>query len=116
MVKASEDYSEYQWVPTDWLNKWLTDKTSSDQIQPIDNSEYVCSHGKLDLSRISHVKCLPVPSAELLFKEYGHKLKLDHNSLCDICVKRKCKLLKFKKDVERDHKRVNELLRNFKEV
>ncbi|XP_066597829.1 ubiquitin carboxyl-terminal hydrolase 48-like isoform X2 [Prorops nasuta] len=107
--------SEYLWIPSDWLSKWLNGHSTLDNVTPIDNSVLLCSHLKLDPLKVNRVKFVPLRAAELLYKKYGGSPRLDENSFCEICVKKRCKLLRFKMGLERDHKDVSELMKNFKE-
>ncbi|XP_076161191.1 ubiquitin carboxyl-terminal hydrolase 48 isoform X2 [Ptiloglossa arizonensis] len=108
-------WEEYQWIPSDWLSKWLTGHSSFDGVPPIDNSTLMCSHYRLDPLKVNRAKCLPVLAADMIYDKYRGGPRLDQNSLCEVCVKRRYKLLRFKMSLERDHKEVNELVRNFKD-
>ncbi|XP_043513028.1 ubiquitin carboxyl-terminal hydrolase 48-like isoform X1 [Frieseomelitta varia] len=108
-------WDKYQWIPSDWLSKWLNGHLSIDGIPPIDNSILMCSHYRLDPSKVNRAKCMPVTAADLLYDKYRGGPRLDENSFCEVCVKRRYKLLRFKMSLERDHKEISELVRNFKE-
>ncbi|XP_060828211.1 ubiquitin carboxyl-terminal hydrolase 48-like isoform X2 [Bombus pascuorum] len=108
-------WDTYQWIPNDWLSKWLNGHLSVDGVPPIDNSTLMCSHYRLDPLKVNRAKCIPVTAADLLYDKYRGGPRLDENSFCEICVKRRYKLLRFKISLERDHKEVSELVRNFKE-
>lgn len=112
---STVSWEEYYWIPTDWLSKWLNGHSTVDGVPPIDNSTLMCSHYRLDPLKVSRAKCVPVVAADVLYERYRGGPRLDHTSLCEICVKRRCKLLRFKLSLERDHKEVNELIRTFKE-
>lgn len=58
---------------------------------------------------------MPEAAAQMLYDKYQGGPRLDETSFCEICVKRRCKLLRFKLALERDHKEVGELIRTFKE-
>ncbi|XP_076627631.1 ubiquitin carboxyl-terminal hydrolase 48 isoform X2 [Colletes latitarsis] len=115
IVSNAVTWEKYQWIPTDWLSKCLTGHSSSDGVPPIDNSSLMCSHYRLDPLKVNRAKCLPVLAAEMIYAKYRGGPRLNQNSLCEVCVKRRYKLLRFKLSLERDHKEVNELVRNFKE-
>ncbi|XP_076751475.1 ubiquitin carboxyl-terminal hydrolase 48 [Xylocopa sonorina] len=108
-------WDNYQWISSDWLSKWLNGHVPIDEVSPIDNSTLMCSHYRLDPLKVNRAKCIPVPAADLLYNKYRGGPRLDENSLCEVCVKRRYKLLRFKFSLERDHKEVGELIRNFKE-
>ncbi|XP_034947746.1 ubiquitin carboxyl-terminal hydrolase 48-like [Chelonus insularis] len=108
----SSDWTEYSWIPTSWLNKWLGDHSGlPDAVAPIDNSVLICTHYKLDPLKINRTKCIPATAAELLFTKYNGGPRLDNNSLCEICVKKRCKILKFKSELEKDRKEVTEIMK-----
>ncbi|OAD55682.1 Ubiquitin carboxyl-terminal hydrolase 48 [Eufriesea mexicana] len=108
-------WEKYQWIPSDWLSKWLNGHSSIDGIPPIDNSILMCSHYRLDPLKVNRAKCMPVAAADMLYDKYRGGPRLDENSFCEVCVKRRYKLLRFKMSLERDHKEVSELVRNVKE-
>lgn len=116
IISSTVSWKEYQWISTDWLSKWLNGHSSTDLITPIDNSALLCLHGGLDPLKVNRAKCLPVTAANLIYETYRGGPRLNENSLCEVCVKRRHKLLRFKISLERDHKEVSELVRNLKEM
>ncbi|KAK0081893.1 hypothetical protein PV325_011420 [Microctonus aethiopoides] len=113
---TENNLSEYEWVPTSWLSKWISDHSGcSELIAPIDNSILMCAHHKLDPSKVNRAKTIPMDAASLIYNKYKGGPRLDKNSLCEVCVKRRCKTLRFKSELERDHKEVIEVMRNEKE-
>ncbi|XP_067214471.1 ubiquitin carboxyl-terminal hydrolase 48-like isoform X2 [Linepithema humile] len=115
MIQSIVSWGEYYWIPTDWLSKWLNGHSTADSVPPIDNSTLICSHYRLDPLKVGRAKCVPVRAAEMLYDKYRGGPRLDQTSLCEICVKRRCKLLRFKATLERDYKESSELIRTFKE-
>ncbi|RLU27214.1 hypothetical protein DMN91_001014 [Ooceraea biroi] len=115
MIQSTVSWQEYYWIPTDWLSKWLNGHYAADSVPPIDNSTLMCSHYRLDPLKVSRAKCVPATAAEMIYETYRGGPRLDQTSLCEICVRRRCKLLRFKLALERDHKEVSELIRTFKE-
>ncbi|XP_011061617.1 PREDICTED: ubiquitin carboxyl-terminal hydrolase 48-like isoform X2 [Acromyrmex echinatior] len=115
IIHSTVSWSNYYWIPTDWLSKWLIGHSSAVDIRPIDNSNSMCSHYRLDPLKVSRMKCVPELAAQMLYDKYLGGPRLDQTFLCEICVKRRCKLLRFKITLERDHKEVGELIRTFKE-
>ncbi|XP_014603923.1 PREDICTED: ubiquitin carboxyl-terminal hydrolase 48-like isoform X1 [Polistes canadensis] len=107
--------TEYQWIPIDWLSKWLNGQSSTDGVPPIDNSVLMCPHYRLDPLKVNRAKCLPTSAANLLYDKYRGGPRLDQNTLCEVCVRRRSKMLRFKMVLERDHKEVNDMIRNVKE-
>ncbi|XP_017788014.1 PREDICTED: ubiquitin carboxyl-terminal hydrolase 48-like [Habropoda laboriosa] len=116
IISAIESWQIYQWIPSDWLSKWLNGHLSIDGVPPIDNSTLMCPHYRLDPLKVNRAKCMPLAAADLLFDKYRGGPRLDENSFCEVCVKRRYKLLRFKISLERDYKEVSELIRNFKET
>ncbi|XP_043280492.1 ubiquitin carboxyl-terminal hydrolase 48-like isoform X2 [Venturia canescens] len=108
------EWKIYQWIPNDWLVKWLNNHLNS-EVAPIDNSTLMCPHYRLDPLKVNRAKCIPPLAADLIYERYRGGPRLDENSLCDTCVKKRCKMLRFKSGLERDHKEVSEIMRNFKE-
>ncbi|XP_011699753.1 PREDICTED: ubiquitin carboxyl-terminal hydrolase 48-like isoform X2 [Wasmannia auropunctata] len=115
IIQSVTSWDNYYWIPTDWLSKWLNGNSSTVDVRPIDNSNLMCSHSRLDPLKVSRMKCVPELAAQMLYDKYQGGPRLDQTFLCEICVKRRCKLLRFKLALERDHKEVGELIRTFKE-
>nr|XP_034180171.1 ubiquitin carboxyl-terminal hydrolase 48-like isoform X1 [Osmia lignaria] len=115
IIANAVTWEKYQWIPNDWLSKWLNGHSSIDGVPPIDNSTLMCSHFRLDPLKVNRAKCMPVTAANLLYDKYRGGPRLDETSLCEACVRRRYKLLRFKMSLERDYKEVSELVRNFKE-
>ncbi|XP_070155965.1 ubiquitin carboxyl-terminal hydrolase 48 isoform X1 [Polyergus mexicanus] len=115
IIQSTTFWDEYFWIPTDWLSKWLNGHSITDSVPPIDNSILMCSHYRLDPLKVGRAKCIPAEVAQILYDKYRGGPRLDQTSLCEICVKRRCKLLRFKLALERDYKEVSELIRTFKE-
>ncbi|PIO14055.1 hypothetical protein AB205_0092120, partial [Aquarana catesbeiana] len=59
---------KYEFVPLEWLQKWLDESTPA---KPIDNSKYQCAHSKLHPDKISHMKRISEFSAEVFYQRYG---------------------------------------------
>ncbi|XP_033330850.2 ubiquitin carboxyl-terminal hydrolase 48 isoform X1 [Megalopta genalis] len=115
IISNTVSWDKYQWIPSDWLSKWLNGHAFTEGVPPIDNSTLMCPHFRLDPLKVNRAKCLPLPAAELIYEKYRGGPRLDQNSLCEVCVRRRYKLLRFKISLERDHKEVSELVRTFKE-
>lgn len=112
---------EFRWIPTDWLQNWLkgTRKMDRDSLKttpPIDCSGLMCPHEKLDPLKVNKTKCIPFQAAQFLYSKYGEVNSLNEESLCDICVKKHCKKLRFKENLEKDFKEVTEILKNVKQL
>lgn len=68
----------YEFVPLEWLKKWLDDSTA---IKEIDNSHFLCSHGKLHPDKVGEAKRISPKAADLLFGRYGGGPRLDRKDL-----------------------------------
>lgn len=64
----------YEFVPLDWLKKWLDDSVTT---KAIENGQFLCAHGRLHPDKIGEVKRISVKAANLLFSRYGGGLRLD---------------------------------------
>ncbi|XP_046432124.1 ubiquitin carboxyl-terminal hydrolase 48-like isoform X1 [Neodiprion fabricii] len=116
IILKNDGSGDFQWIPSDWLSKWLNSSAStSNGIMPIDNSVLLCPHHRLDPLRVNRAKYVPAIAADMLYAKYRGGPRLDDNSLCEVCVKHRCKMLRFKMALEKDQKEVTELMRNFKE-
>lgn len=111
-----DNWDSHQWIPIDWFVKWLSTPSATDDIPPIDTSSIRCSHSNMDLTKVSRAKCVPQVAAEMLFQKYKNDSGLDETSLCEICVKKKYKSLRFKSSLEKDYKTVCNIIKNQKEV
>ena len=70
---------QYEFVPLEWLKKWLDDSTVTKEI---DNGNFLCSHGKLHPDKVGEAKRISVKAAELLFDRYGGGPRLDGKRHC----------------------------------
>ncbi|XP_030632377.1 ubiquitin carboxyl-terminal hydrolase 48 isoform X2 [Chanos chanos] len=102
----AEDGYPYEFMPLDWLKKWLDDSTA---IKEIDNTPFLCSHGKLHPDKIGEAKRISHKAAELLFSRYGGGPRLDQSSLCRDCVTQRCRVLRLKNQLNEDYKEVSNL-------
>lgn len=64
----------YEFIPLDWLKKWLDDSTATKEV---DNSLFLCSHGKLHPDKVGDSKRVSMQAAELLYERYGGGPRLD---------------------------------------
>ncbi len=123
----------YEFVPLEWLKKWLDDSTA---IKEIDNSQFLCSHGKLHPDNIGEVKRISSKAADLLFGRYGGISRLSRktffcqifycslmcfihvfihpgwcleSSLCRDCVTQRCRVIRLKNQLNEDYREVMNL-------
>ena len=95
----------FEWLPQKWLTKWLGDPQTA---PAIDNTELLCSHGNVSTDQISKVKCVSVSGAAALFAQFGGEIRCQNEtSLCEICVKQKCAVIRTKVKMAEDEKLIN---------
>ncbi|XP_006641945.1 ubiquitin carboxyl-terminal hydrolase 48 isoform X1 [Lepisosteus oculatus] len=104
----AEDGQPFEFVPLDWLKKWLDDSTVT---KSIDNSKFLCSHGKLHPDKIGDVKRISLKAAEVFFLRYGGSPRLDASSLCQDCVVQRCRVLRLKNQLNEDYKVISNLVK-----
>lgn len=64
----------YEFVPLDWLKKWLDDSTATKEI---DNAHFLCPHGKMHPDKVGDSKRVSQQAATLLYQRYGGGPRLD---------------------------------------
>uniref|UniRef100_A0A8C2GX29 Ubiquitin carboxyl-terminal hydrolase 48 n=1 Tax=Cyprinus carpio TaxID=7962 RepID=A0A8C2GX29_CYPCA len=104
----AEDGQSYEFVPLECLKKWLDDSTA---IKEIDNSQFLCSHGKLHPDNIAEVKRISSKAADLLFGRYGGISRLGQSSLCRDCVTQRCRVIRLKNQLNEDYREVMNLVK-----
>lgn len=104
----AKDGEPYEFIPLDWLKKWLDDSTATKEI---DSSIFLCCHGKLHPDKMGEIKRVSVQAAELLYERYGGGPRLDGSSLCRDCVSERCRVLRLKKQLDEDYKEISNLVK-----
>ncbi|XP_058857927.1 ubiquitin carboxyl-terminal hydrolase 48 isoform X3 [Acipenser ruthenus] len=104
----AEDGQPYEFVPLEWLQKWLDDSTVT---KSIDNSKFLCSHGKLHPDKVEDVKRISQKAATLFFSRYRGSPRLDGSSLCQKCVIERCRVLRLKNQLNEDYKVISNLVK-----
>lgn len=104
----TEDGQPYEFVPLDWLKKWLDDSTSTKEM---DNSHFLCSHGKLHPDKVGEAKRISQRAARLLYERYGGGPRLDCSSLCEECVGQRCRVLRLKNQLNEDYREVSNMVK-----
>uniref|UniRef100_A0A7N6BTG2 Ubiquitin carboxyl-terminal hydrolase 48 n=1 Tax=Anabas testudineus TaxID=64144 RepID=A0A7N6BTG2_ANATE len=104
----AKDGDPYEFIPLDWLKKWLDDSTATKEI---DNSLFLCCHSKLHPDKVGESKRVSLQAAELLYKRYGGGPRLDNFSLCRECVSQRCRVLRLKNQLNEDYKEVSNLVK-----
>ncbi|XP_037534462.1 ubiquitin carboxyl-terminal hydrolase 48, partial [Nematolebias whitei] len=104
----AEDGEHYEFIPLDWLKKWLDDSTAT---KKIDNTLFLCSHGKLHPDKIGEVKRVSLQAANLLYERYGGGPRLDGSTLCNECVGQRCRMMRLKNQLSEDFKEVSNLIK-----
>ncbi|XP_077116586.1 ubiquitin carboxyl-terminal hydrolase 48 isoform X1 [Ranitomeya variabilis] len=98
----------YDFIPLEWLQKWLDESTPS---KPIDNSKYLCPHGRLHPDKISLMKRISEYAAEVFYKRYHGGPRLKADSLCKDCVVERCRVLRLKNQLNEDHKSIANMVK-----
>uniref|UniRef100_A0A3P9Q730 Ubiquitin carboxyl-terminal hydrolase 48 n=1 Tax=Poecilia reticulata TaxID=8081 RepID=A0A3P9Q730_POERE len=98
----------YEFLPLEWLKKWLDDSTATKEI---DNSIFLCSHGKLHPDNMGEIKRVSLEAAKLLYERYGGGPRLDGSSMCRDCVSERCRVLRLKKQLDEDYKEISNLVK-----
>ncbi|XP_075869327.1 ubiquitin carboxyl-terminal hydrolase 48 isoform X1 [Nelusetta ayraudi] len=104
----ARDGEPYEFIPLEWLKKWLDDSTATKEI---DNTLFLCSHGKLHLDKVAESKRVSLKAARLLFERYSGGPRLDGSSLCRECVSQRCRVLRLKNQLNEDYKEVSNLVK-----
>lgn len=104
----ARDGEPYEFVPLDWLKKWLDDSTATKEI---DNTLFLCSHGKLHPDKVADSKRISLEAAQLLYERYGGGPRLDASSLCRECVSQRCRVLRLKNQLNEDFKEITNLVK-----
>lgn len=94
---------KFEFIDKNWLQKWLTNSSSSVKFEPINNSNFLCCHDKLDFRKIDQVKCVRTEGADLLYKEFGGGPRLQE-AMCRKCVELEVKLIQLKDRMKEDQK------------
>ncbi|XP_074505051.1 ubiquitin carboxyl-terminal hydrolase 48 [Sebastes fasciatus] len=104
----ARDGESYEFIPLDWLKKWLEDSTATKEI---DNSLFLCSHGNLHPDKVGDSKRVSLQAAELLYERYSGGPRLDGSSLCRECVGQRCRVLRLKNQLNEDYKEITNLVK-----
>uniref|UniRef100_A0A3Q3G0C9 Ubiquitin carboxyl-terminal hydrolase 48 n=1 Tax=Labrus bergylta TaxID=56723 RepID=A0A3Q3G0C9_9LABR len=104
----ARDGEPYEFIPLDWLKKWLDDSTATKEI---DTTLFLCSHGKLHPDKVGDTKRVSMQAAQLLYERYGGGPRLDGSSLCRECVSQRCRVLRLKNQLNEDFKEVSNLVK-----
>ncbi|XP_075704857.1 ubiquitin carboxyl-terminal hydrolase 48 isoform X2 [Rhinoderma darwinii] len=98
----------YEFIPLEWLQKWLDESTPA---KPIDNSKYLCTHGKLHPDKTSLMKRISEYSAEIFYQRYDGGPRLKAESLCKDCVVERCRVLRLKNQLNEDYKTIGNMVK-----
>ncbi|TNN88219.1 Ubiquitin carboxyl-terminal hydrolase 48 [Liparis tanakae] len=104
----ARDGEPYEFIPLEWLKKWLEDSTATKEI---DNSLFLCSHGKLHPDKVADAKRVSLEAAQLLYERYSGGPRMDGASLCRECVGQRCRVLRLKNQLNEDYKEVTNLVK-----
>ena len=81
----------FEFVPLDWLQRWLTSPSS---VGRIETEPLLCLHGNLDIDRLHEVKLCSRAAVSRLYEEYGGAdgPRLTSEHLCQMCVTNRARL------------------------
>lgn len=93
-LHRNSDEESFEWMPYDWLNKWLTDP---EKMSEINCAQYLCSHKRLHPDMVAKMKIVSTEGAEQLYSVFkgGPRLK-GKDALCEECVRHRWLELHFK--------------------
>lgn len=94
---------KFEFINKTWLQNWLTNSSTSSKFPPIDNSQFLCIHDKLDFRKLDQVKCVRTEGVDLLYKEFGGGSRLQE-AMCRDCVELEVKLIQLKDRMKDDQK------------
>lgn len=94
---------KFEFIDKQWLQRWLTNSSSSAKFDPIDNSHLLCIHDKLDFRKIDQVKCIRTEGADLLYNEFGGGPRLQ-DAMCQRCVELEVRLIQLKERLKEEQK------------
>lgn len=109
-ANSVEEPFSYEFITKKWLTEWLNTK-ASDPIKPIDNSDMLCVHSKLNFKSLSSIKVIAKNGADLLYEKYGGGPRIDGQMLCKTCVAKHVDLIKTRSKIDEDIKRITSLLK-----
>jgi ubiquitin carboxyl-terminal hydrolase 48 len=98
-----EPTDKFEFIDKNWLQNWLTNSSTSAKFPPIDNSNLLCVHDKLDFRKLDQVKCVRTEGADLLYKEFGGGPRLQ-DAMCRKCVELEVELIQLKERMKEDQK------------
>ncbi|KAK5911825.1 hypothetical protein CesoFtcFv8_001761 [Champsocephalus esox] len=104
----AKDGELYEFIPMDWLKKWLEDSTAT---RDIDNASFLCSHGKLHPDKVGDTKRVSLQAAQVLYERYSGGPRLDASSMCRECVSQRCRVLRLKNQLNEDYKEITNLVK-----
>ncbi|XP_054160451.1 ubiquitin carboxyl-terminal hydrolase 48-like [Oppia nitens] len=107
---ATTDRRPHEFISKKWLMQWLSAKPT-EQIQPVNNNDLVCRHGKLDFKCLSSIKCIAKSGADRLYDRYGGGPRIGSDSLCMDCVAKQVELIQVKAKIDEDIKLITSQLK-----
>lgn len=94
---------KFEFIDKNWLQNWLTNSSTCAKFPPIDNSNLLCVHDKLNFRKLDQVKCVRTEGADLLYKEFGGGPRLQ-DAMCRKCVELEVELIQLKERMKEDQK------------
>ncbi|KAK3608096.1 hypothetical protein CHS0354_004752 [Potamilus streckersoni] len=102
---CDSDNKIFEFMSHQWLTKWLSNPSKAG---PIDNKPYLCKHGKIDPDSASKLKCIAEKGADYLYEKFGGGPRMQgENLLCELCVRKKCCIIRTKQQIAEDEKLIS---------
>merc|ERR1712226_1628198 len=83
----------FEFVPKKALCQFLESSSHVENHITVENSAYLCAHGKLDVDRLSELKLITNYAANKMFQQ--DRLRLNESLLCRNCITNRCRLKKL---------------------
>lgn len=88
----------FNWISVKWLEEWIQALDYS-QVGPIDNTELLCDHRKIDPNAVNRMKLINTQSYRMLREKFGeinpYHLEFTVFDCCDICSSSRYNSLAF---------------------
>ena len=106
---ASDETKKFEFVPKKSVSQFLESSSAVESHISIDNSTYLCAHGKLDVDLLSELQIVTEDAANEMFQ--CDRLRLNKDLLCRSCVTNRCRLRKLAIRLSKDGKEIAELMK-----
>lgn len=108
-LSFTDGSTDFEFLPSDWLKTYISKPRKEN---PLNTSQYLCMHGRLDFDKLTSLKVINKTACETILFQTGLKEsvhRLTSAALCFQCVKSRCRQMKLSARSMRDAKLVQEL-------